>query len=136
MNYTPVYPEGAAREAYEARYLGGIRHHIGRYTERLLQSKVGTAQIDLDLSLSFLEGGEAHGVHFLSTGLRAIADICLRLSLTDALYPGDPPPLILDDPFVALDDENLGTALSLLRELGKERQILYLTCHPTRSIRT
>lgn len=123
-----------AREAYEARYLGGIRRHIGRYTERLLQSKVGTAQVDLDLSLSFLDGGEAHGVHYLSTGLRAIADICLRLSLTDALYPGDPPPLILDDPFVALDDENLGTALSLLRELGKERQILYLTCHQTRSI--
>ena len=122
-----------ARAAYEERYLGGIRRHIGTYTRRLLQETAGEAQIDLDLQLSFLQDGEAHGAYYLSTGLRAITDVCLRLALTDALYPEAPPPLILDDPFVALDEENLATALSLLHELSTDRQILYLTCHPSRS---
>ncbi len=121
-----------ARASYEEAYLGGVRAHIKTYTDRLLTSKVGEAQLDLDLALSFTAGGEAHEATYLSTGLLAIADICLRLALTDALYPKEPPPLLLDDPFATLDEGNLAAALSLLCELGKERQILYLTCHPSR----
>ncbi len=122
----------SARTAYEEAYLGGIRGHITTYTDRLLAGKVGKAQLDLNLALSFMKEGEVHEAGYLSTGLLAISDVCLRLALTDSLYPKDPPPLILDDPFATLDEENLITALALLRELGKERQILYLTCHPSR----
>ena len=125
----------SARAAYEEAYLGGIRRHIGRYAEALFGDSMGEARLNLDLQLSFLSGGEEHSVLFESTGRRAVADICLRLALLDALYPTDPPPLILDDPFVALDEENLRTALSLLKALGRNRQILYLTCHPSRSLR-
>lgn len=124
----------AARAAYEETYLGAIRGSIGRYTDRLLGTKLGAARLDLDLNLTFENGGIGRELSYLSTGLRAIAEICLRLALTDALYPTSPPPLLLDDPFVALDEENLETARALLRELAKERQILYLTCHPSRSL--
>ncbi len=122
----------SARAAYEEAYLGGIRRHIGKYAA-LLFGEGAEVRVDLDLNLSFLAGGEEHSVLYESTGRRAIADICLRLALLDALYPDDPPPLLLDDPFVALDEENLATALSLLKALGRERRILYLTCHPSRS---
>ena len=124
----------SARVSYEETYLGGVRGRIEAYTSRLLPDTVGEVRLDLELALSFLENGELHEAAYLSTGLLAILDVCLRLALTDALYPKDPPPLLLDDPFATLDEENLATALSLLRELGDTRQILYLTCHPSRRV--
>lgn len=122
-----------AKEALEARCLGGIRKRISTYTDRLLGKKFGEARLNTELALSFSEGGEGHSAEYFSTGLRAIGDICLRLALTDELYPCDPPPLILDDPFMALDENNLKQALALLSDLAATRQILYLTCHPSRS---
>ena len=122
-----------AKDALEARCLGGIRGRISAYTDRLLGKRFGEVRLNSDLALAFSEGGEGHGTEFFSTGLRAIGDICLRLALTDELYPNDPPPLILDDPFMALDEKNLAEAISLLSELADTRQILYLTCHASRS---
>jgi uncharacterized protein YhaN len=37
------------------------------------------------------------------------------------------PPLILDDPFVTLDDERAPRALELLREVAADFQVIYLT---------
>ena len=122
-----------AKDALDAKCLGGIRKRITAYTDRLLGNRLGEVRLNAELGLSFSDGGEGHSVDFLSTGLRAIGDICLRLALTDELYPNDPPPLILDDPFMALDEKNLSEALSLLADLAKTRQILYLTCHASRS---
>ena len=121
-----------AKDAMEARCLGGIRSRIGAYTDRLLGHRFGEVRLNTDLDLAFSEGGEGHSADYFSTGLRAVGDICLRLALTDELYPKDPPPLILDDPFIALDESNLKKALTLLGELSRTRQILYLTCHPSR----
>lgn len=42
------------------------------------------------------------------------------------------PFLLLDDPFVYLDDENLKRALKALQKLGQQTQILYFTCHSDR----
>ena len=59
-------------------------------------------------------------------------NICMRLSLADALYDGEKPMLILDDPFVNLDDDRLINAMELLKKLAEDRQIIYLTCHSSR----
>jgi uncharacterized protein YhaN len=37
------------------------------------------------------------------------------------------PPLILDDPFVTLDDQRAPRALELLREVAADFQVIYLT---------
>jgi uncharacterized protein YhaN len=57
----------------------------------------------------------------------------MRLALVDALYAGkETPILILDDPFVNLDEKNMARALKLLRQKAEEGQILYLVCHSAR----
>ena len=37
------------------------------------------------------------------------------------------PPLVLDDPFVTLDDDRAGRALALLKEIAHDFQVIYLT---------
>ena len=57
------------------------------------------------------------------------------MALSDSLYEGrEQPPLILDDPLVHLDENNLEKAKTLLRDLAKKRQIVCLTCHGSRAV--
>ena len=126
-----------AREALEVRCFGGLRERLAEYNARLLAARGITMRLDSELCLTLSENGEdgkAHELYYYSTGLRAIADVCLRLALTDELFSEEAPPLILDDPFMALDGENLTAARDLLHLLTEKRQILYLTCHPSRSL--
>ena len=44
---------------------------------------------------------------------------CLRLALVDVMYREEKPFLVLDDPFVNLDDEKMPGARLLLREAAK-----------------
>lgn len=128
---------GLAREKLEARCFGGLRGRLAHYREYLLEARGITMRLDTDLCLHLGEAGKegaTHELYYYSTGLRAIADICLRLALTDELFAEEPPPIILDDPFMALDGENLAAARELLLLLARERQILYLTCHESRSM--
>jgi len=81
---------------------------------------------DLSLSLkSTQDGSEA----FLSKGALDQLYLALRLALVQRLSRnGERLPMLLDDPFANYDDVRLRAALVLLREIGREYQILLFTC--------
>jgi DNA repair exonuclease SbcCD ATPase subunit len=54
--------------------------------------------------------------------------LALRLALVDLLADGCCPPLFLDDPFLAYDDERQASAMAFLRSLARDRQIFLFTC--------
>lgn len=54
--------------------------------------------------------------------------LALRLGLVDLLSEGRRPPLFLDDPFLAYDEDRQAAAMALLRRLAGERQIFLFTC--------
>jgi hypothetical protein len=54
--------------------------------------------------------------------------LALRLGLVDLLCQGRCPPLFLDDPLLAYDEERQSAAMDLLRQLARERQIFLFTC--------
>lgn len=120
-----------AREALSGRYMSGVRSAFDRYIKEISGSKdrflLGT---DLSVSVSLPDGTRESG--YLSTGANDMLDICMRLALADALYGEDKPPLILDDPFVNLDDEKLAASLQMLKRLSSQCQIVYLTCSSSR----
>ncbi len=49
------------------------------------------------------------------------------------MYKDEKPFIILDDPFVNFDDEKLRGGISLLKEISREYQVIYFTCHESRS---
>lgn len=69
-------------------------------------------------------------------GVRLIdsIDFCMRLALVDTLFEKEQPFLILDDPFVNLDEKRLEKALELLNVMAANKQIIYFVCHPIRAI--
>ena len=50
------------------------------------------------------------------------------------MYKENSPFIILDDPFTSLDKEHMEKMQLLMKELSKDRQIIYFTCHSSRKI--
>lgn len=87
---------------------------------------------DRDMSVRARRRGDIDGYDgdFVSAGTRDQIYLALRLAICELTgEEGSLPPIILDDALVNFDEERMGRALSLLRELGRRRQIILFTCH-------
>lgn len=121
-----------AKTELSSRYLDKMTNGFDKYFEIITGQKKDQSMIDTDLNISLNEGGLSRDKDYFSKGYKDMLDIAMRLALTDALYEKEKPILILDDPFVNLDDRRIKNALELLKRLAAERQIVYLTCHSSR----
>jgi len=63
----------------------------------------------------------------LSQGTLDTIYLAARLGLVRLVTGDRRPPLVLDDPFVTLDDARAPRALELLREVASDFQVIYLT---------
>ncbi|MBR2930850.1 MAG: AAA family ATPase [Clostridia bacterium] len=121
-----------ASEAMTSRYIGGTKERFDHYVKLL-----GTDG-DFSLSTTFLLTKHDRGVmrnhESYSRGTRDLYSFCLRLALSDSLFGGALPLVILDDPFTNLDSDKLVYAKELIRSIAKEKQVLYYTCSKERMI--
>jgi len=66
----------------------------------------------------------------LSQGTLDIVYLAARLGLVRLVTGDRRPPLVLDDPFVTLDDRRATHALELLRTIADDLQVIVLTTSP------
>lgn len=120
-----------AKQDLSLRYLDRVTAGFKKYAT-LLGVDSADALIDTDLNVELSECGATREKGYFSCGVRDMTDIAMRLGLCDALFQDEEAMLILDDPFVNLDDARLKNAMELLNRLSETRQIIYLTCHSSR----
>ena len=120
-----------AKENLSGNYLGPIRRSFGNYLGKLWEDQQALVTADLDVLLE--RYGQARELGYFSAGQGDMIMLGMRLALVDALFRQEKPFVILDDPFVNLDDDHTARALELLKDLARDRQIVYLTCSSSRS---
>jgi len=120
-----------AKEDLSTKYLRDMEKHFSEYLAAL-DNKADGYSFDIDLALSTEREGERRSVEALSRGEQDLAAFCARLSLVDAIFSKETPFLVLDDPFVNLDDKHYARAFSLLERLAERFQIFYTTCSRAR----
>ena len=123
-----------AKDKLSTSYLGTIQSRFGHYLTQLEGRAGENYFIDTDFQIQLERMGRARELAYFSAGQADLVMLCMRLALVDALFKGQETFVILDDPFVNLDDAHTAQAQRLLRKLSGERQILYLTCHSSRTI--
>jgi uncharacterized protein YhaN len=70
------------------------------------------------------------GPEALSTGTHQQLFLALRLAyVLEYAAQHEPLPLVMDDVLVNVDQERQSATLATLAEVGKDLQIIYLTCH-------
>ena len=115
------------------RYLADMQTSFSNLLNTLMDGAAPESVMDTSFKVKLREGGKTQHPESLSQGWRDAVQFCVRLSLAEALYAeGEAPPIILDDPFVNLDERRLEAAKRLLVALAKKYQILYLVCHAER----
>ncbi len=117
-----------AKESLTARYIGPLRASFSKYYSLITGNDASGFMLDANLDLTVEGGGLQHAIGYLSYGYKDLVGVCMRLSLADAMYPDEKPVLILDDPFVNLDEHNRVGAMKLLESVSKEYQIVHFSC--------
>ena len=116
------------------KYVKPIRDQF-LYYSALLEKTLGEKfTMDLNFEVRFESNGRERSEKHLSSGQRSICALCFRLALIDNMYAEEKPFLILDDPFASLDEAHIQKVKTLLKELSKKVQIIYLACHSSRAM--
>ena len=122
-----------AKDRFSTRYMDRMRAGFSKYMGMIDPAAASRMQLDVTLHVKEEFAGSLHEDTYLSTGMAEFAGICTRLALVEAMYEGEKPFLILDDPFVNLDEEKVTMGRELLDKLSEIYQILYFTCHESRA---
>ena len=122
-----------AKENLANRYLGKVERLFNSYLQIWLQNDAIHGILDIDFRISMEDNQKVHLAEGYSTGYCDLIDLCMRLALVDTLFESEAPFLILDDPFVNLDEDRLNKSMDLLQLIASDKQIIYFVCHPVRS---
>ncbi len=123
-----------AEQTLKDKYVAPIKERFFVYAqalEKVLGEKIG---MDKDFRIVFERGGESRSEKHLSAGERSLCALCLRLALIDNMYETEKPFIVIDDPFVHLDETHMERTKSLIRELAQGKQIVYFCCHESRNL--
>lgn len=111
---SPLVPWQQRAEAMIATVSGG------RYTA-----------FDIDEGSTTFKSGQDMESGWLSIGTSAGFGFALRLSMAEYYLEDSDGFLVFDDPMVDLDPERRQVTAELIQEFAREKQVIYLTCHPT-----
>lgn len=115
------------------RYLQPVEENSRKYLA-YLDETASPLCFSADGTPLFQENGATRLTDFYSAGRKDLAGFCTRIALADAMFTREYPTLVLDDPFINLDDEKTEKAKRLVKELSKKYQILYFTCKSERRL--
>ena len=120
----------AAEQATMQRATRYLERRMVKDVARVTDGRYRRVRVDdanLGIEVHSPERGDWVPVTDLSQGTLDIVYLAARLGLVRLVTGDRRPPLILDDPFVTLDDQRAPRALALLREVAADFQVIYLT---------
>lgn len=115
-------------------FVDPVKEGFKTYIEKFGKLSGYEIEFDDDYNMIFKNAGRIYVSKHLSAGIKAVIALCMRLSVIDVIFKNNPF-LILDDPFYALDSENLNIVSGIINEICKERQVIYFTCHESRQFK-
>jgi uncharacterized protein YhaN len=121
-----------AKDEMCSKYLSPITTSMSKYLNKLSSNSNLTLGVDTDLNLLVVENTISHDLEYYSRGYKDLFDLCFRFAIIDTIFKTNAPFVILDDPFVNIDDNKLESIISSLKELSREYQIIYMTCSNSR----
>ncbi|MBO5260156.1 MAG: hypothetical protein J6B26_07225 [Agathobacter sp.] len=122
----------AAKEKFTARYTEPVSKGFCKYYDMLTGKDEQDWIVDANIEVKVKDQGQLRDTRLLSAGYQDLIGVCMRLALVDAMYTEEKPFLILDDPFVNLDEDKVARGNELIEKISQEYQTIYFTCHSSR----
>jgi len=122
----------AAKDDLDSLFVEPITKAVSEISTILNAKDIESFRLDTSLNLTIDNNGQSKELSYLSKGYQDIAHIAIRFACLPMLFKNIQPFIILDDPFVNLDEEKLAFAKKLINKLSNDYQIIYLVCHNSR----
>ncbi|MEO6350189.1 MAG: AAA family ATPase [Candidatus Limnocylindrales bacterium] len=107
-----------------------LEQRMARDIERITGGRYRRLRVD-EATLTFMvfspEINDWVDVRKLSQGTLDQLYLCARLGIVRQVTQPASPPLVFDDPFVTFDDQRAKRAVSLLKDIARDHQVIYLT---------
>ena len=123
-----------AKDNLSGRYKGKAQNSFKQMLTMFKDSLKLDVMLDNDLAISVIDNGSVRELESYSTGIKSLIESALKISVCKTLFEKESAFIILDDPFVALDEETFSGVSKVLNELSKETQIIYFTCTDARML--
>ena len=120
-----------SKETFSSSYLKSMIIGFNRYLSIINSNELKTA-VDTSLNVKIEVNGSQKEIKTFSAGYKDLIYICMRFSLVDALFNQETPFVVLDDPFVNLDESKTEKALEIMNEFAKKYQVIYFSCNSSR----
>lgn len=124
-----------ARENMAARYLQPVETISAQLLKEMKTDFSATLKFTADGTPLLDDNGVLRPLAYYSQGTQELIGFCMRWALIEAVYAGETPILLFDDPFVHLDDTTTSIAKRVVQKLAKKYQIIYCTCKEERRIK-
>lgn len=120
-----------AKQNVSQRFVEPMQKKLSQILQTLSQDNIN-ARVDFDMDIKIDTPIGLKEVDFLSRGRQDLLAICKRFALIESVFVKTKPFIVLDDPFVNLDEKTLQGMMGLIKSFAKTYQIVYLTCHGAR----
>ena len=120
-----------SKENFSSSYLKSMILGFNKYLSIINSKEIKTA-VDTSLNVKIEVNGSQKEIKTFSAGYKDLIYICMRFSLVDALFNEETPFVVLDDPFVNLDESKTEKALKIMNEFSKKYQVIYFSCNSSR----
>lgn len=117
-----------AKDNLSSSYLPKLASRTSELLSQITDSKYEVV-VDRSFNVKIRENGQTQDMSSFSRGIREITLLCFRVALSELLYDGRIPFIIIDDAFVNFDENNFIRATDLLKQLAAHAQVVYFTCH-------
>ena len=122
-----------AKNRFTTRFVAPVQNRFNEYYRVLSAGDSRIYELDANLGIQIRSSsGQQYDTGYLSEGYRNLVALCRRMAMIDVMYQEDLPFLILDDPFVSLDEKRMAGAAEFLDHISKRFQIVYLVCNRSR----
>ncbi len=119
----------AANDQLRQRFSPALNQKAGELFAALTGGRWDRLALARDFSAQAAREGEALPRSALALSAGTIDQLYLAVRLAVCALTAPDAPILLDDALSAFDDGRMERALTLLKEMGEERQILLFSCH-------
>ncbi len=123
-----------AKMSFTRKYMEPVKRAFDKYYSVLSGDDGKEYELDANLGIKVKNRGVSRDTDLLSGGYRDLVGLCRRMAMIEAMYEEERPFLILDDPFVNLDNDKVKGGMNVLKRIADSYQIVYFTCHDSRAI--
>lgn len=121
-----------AKDSVCSKYLKPLTDNFVKHLNNVSNNLVSNISIDAEFNINIIDNTLSRNIEYYSKGYKDLLNICLRFALVDTLFEKTKPFVILDDPFINLDDNKFKDMVNIIEKLSQNYQIIYLTCSSSR----